>query len=369
MTIANETALVRYVGNGVTTEFPFEFLIPEGALLVQVFNGSTISDLDSSAYSVSGLGNANGGTVTLNDPLADGHEIYISRVLAYVQETSIANQQRFYASVVENAFDYFVMLAQQLNEKVGRAILARPGVDAQAFVDELFAAGVDAETAKDAAEASATAADESATKAEEWAEKAEDAPVETGPDKFSAKHWAAKAEGFGSDKQPLNANLTSLSGLTLAADKMLYATAADTLALADLTAAGRALLDDADAAAQRTTLGAVGADGGALLGGYWIASATADDGTKSSGTYTPDPADGNIRRIVNGGAFTLAAPTAAGFYTMIVRITNNATAGAVTFSGFDLVDGDDLTTTDTHVFNVFITKLGNDIDAHVRALQ
>jgi hypothetical protein len=58
-----------------------------------------------------------------------------------------------------------------------------------------------------------------------------------------------------SGKQALDAGLTSISGLTTAADKMIYTTASDTYAVADLTTAGRALLDDADAAAQRTTLG------------------------------------------------------------------------------------------------------------------
>ena len=57
--------------------------------------------------------------------------------------------------------------------------------------------------------------------------------------------------------QASDAGLTSIAGLTTAANKMLYATASDTYAVADLTAAGRALLDDADAAAQRTTLGLV----------------------------------------------------------------------------------------------------------------
>lgn len=57
------------------------------------------------------------------------------------------------------------------------------------------------------------------------------------------------------EKQPLDAGLTSIAGLTTAANKMVYTTASDTYAVADLTAAGRALLDDADAAAQRVTLG------------------------------------------------------------------------------------------------------------------
>jgi len=57
------------------------------------------------------------------------------------------------------------------------------------------------------------------------------------------------------EKQPLDAGLTSIAGLTTAADKMIYTTASDTYAVADLTAAGRAILDDADATAQRVTLG------------------------------------------------------------------------------------------------------------------
>lgn len=57
------------------------------------------------------------------------------------------------------------------------------------------------------------------------------------------------------DVQPLDAGLTSISGLTTAANKMIYTTGSDTYEVADLTAAGRELLNDADAAAQRTTLG------------------------------------------------------------------------------------------------------------------
>ena len=49
--------------------------------------------------------------------------------------------------------------------------------------------------------------------------------------------------------------LLALAGQTPAADRLPYYTGASTSALAVMTSAGRALLDDADAAAQRATLG------------------------------------------------------------------------------------------------------------------
>jgi len=52
-----------------------------------------------------------------------------------------------------------------------------------------------------------------------------------------------------------DAGLTSIAGLTTVADRMIYTTASDTYAVSTLTAAGRALIDDASASAQRATLG------------------------------------------------------------------------------------------------------------------
>jgi len=60
---------------------------------------------------------------------------------------------------------------------------------------------------------------------------------------------------IGTNVQAYDAGLTSIAGLTTAADKMIYTTASDTYAVTALTSAGRALLDDASASAQRTTLG------------------------------------------------------------------------------------------------------------------
>lgn len=57
------------------------------------------------------------------------------------------------------------------------------------------------------------------------------------------------------EKQPLDGTLTAYAALTGAANKLPYFTGADTFALADFSAFGRSLVDDADAATAIATLG------------------------------------------------------------------------------------------------------------------
>ncbi len=70
----------------------------------------------------------------------------------------------------------------------------------------------------------------------------------------------------------LDATLAGISAVTTAADQLVYSTGVDTFAATSFTAAGRALVDDASAAAQRTTLG-VGTADTPTFGGLTIADA------------------------------------------------------------------------------------------------
>tara|TARA_R110000796_G_scaffold76589_6_gene171222 strand:+ start:869 stop:1696 length:828 start_codon:yes stop_codon:yes gene_type:complete len=95
-------------------------------------------------------------------------------------------------------------------------------------------------------------------------------------------------------------------------------------------------------------------------------------GTVSSGTTTPEvdsATEENFKTLTNGGAFTLAAPSTSSSCVIVIQVTNNASAGTITFSGFTLQDGDDLTTTNGDDFFITIVKVGTFITATVKALQ
>jgi hypothetical protein len=93
-----------------------------------------------------------------------------------------------------------------------------------------------------------------------------------------------------------------------------------------------------------------------------------DDHGEVSGaaTVTPAFADSNLQIVENGGAFTLAPPST-GNGVITLEITNNASAGAITTSGFGSVTGDSFTTTDGDIFLCSIAKMGTNTYLNVVA--
>ena len=90
---------------------------------------------------------------------------------------------------------------------------------------------------------------------------------------------------IGSDVQAYDAGLASIAGLTTSSGQIIYTTASDTYATSSITSAGLALLDDADAAAQRSTLG---------LGTLATQSTVASGNYNALSINTGDIADGAI---------------------------------------------------------------------------
>ena len=138
------------------------------------------------------------------------------------------------------------------------------------------------------------------------------------------------------DNARLDAALTSIAGLGSAANKMLYTTALDTFAEADLTSTGRDLLDDASVAAQRTTLGLVSAGAGDIwvekAGDTMTGALIQNVVTIAADVTTPDVSGGNIFvtsiNTIATAITDLIDPTAG----QIIRIVGGSNSNASTIA-------------------------------------
>ncbi len=94
-----------------------------------------------------------------------------------------------------------------------------------------------------------------------------------------------------------------------------------------------------------------------IINGGGAVVVTVNNGVKSTGTYTVNCGLGPYQAFTNGGAFTLSAPTSDGGCDILD--VNNASAGAVTFSGFTTngTTGDTLSTISTSTFIIHVESI------------
>ena len=121
--------------------------------------------------------------------------------------------------------------------------------------------------------------------------------------------------------QPLDVDLTAIAGLTSAADRLPYFTGSGAAALATFTAAGRAVVDDADADAQLATLGAVDRENGGLE--------TLASNATATGAVTVNLSNGNLHHLTLTGnvTLTLSGATNGRVCSLTLLITQDATGG------------------------------------------
>lgn len=141
--------------------------------------------------------------------------------------------------------------------------------------------------------------------------------------------------------QASDATLTSLSALGTTADKVAYTTGVDTWAETPLTAAGRALIDDASAAAQRTTLGSTSVGDAVFIAASTAAARTAIEaaGTGVANTFVSAQRFGTgagfVDAIIDGGVTIRALRyMTGGLERFAVFVTNAAESGSSAGSDF-----------------------------------
>lgn len=127
MSITSAISRNDYIGNGAVATYSYTFRILSGAhLLVTsrvIATGVETTLALTTDYTVSGVGNSGGGSITLvAGNLAATKALSIRRIVPLLQGTDIRNQGSFLPETHEDAFDYGIMVGQQQQDQINRSL-------------------------------------------------------------------------------------------------------------------------------------------------------------------------------------------------------------------------------------------------------
>lgn len=108
MPVPLQTPVIQYTASGATPTFVYPFLVPTAASL-QVFVGGV---LQGSGYSVSGVGNPAGGSVTFTSTPVAGTIVRLRRQVPKSRSTDYTEGGALRAETLDADIDYVVMMAQ-----------------------------------------------------------------------------------------------------------------------------------------------------------------------------------------------------------------------------------------------------------------
>ncbi|HBZ2047363.1 GDSL-type esterase/lipase family protein [Klebsiella pneumoniae] len=126
MSVPNQIPYNIYTANGQTTVFTYEFYIISASDLDVSINGSVVT----SGYSVSGVGNKNGGDITFLTPPANDAVVMLERVVPTYRLTDYQDNGDLLADTVNKDFDRIWMAIQRafidLGLTLNRPLLGGP---------------------------------------------------------------------------------------------------------------------------------------------------------------------------------------------------------------------------------------------------
>jgi hypothetical protein len=137
MTVADNTSRNQYTATSGQTVFAYTFEIVDKDDIVVLKNGTTLSE--GTDYTVSNVGNDNGGNVTLTVGATTGDILTLYRDMPYARTQNYTNSGDFLASEVNSDFDNLWLAGEQTNRSFSQSI-RKPITDSDSISMELPAA-------------------------------------------------------------------------------------------------------------------------------------------------------------------------------------------------------------------------------------